>query len=135
MIFKGYISSRSLNNNSVIDQSVQNLVIRNSCEKRGFLFHLSATEYGMDNCFLVLNQIINDLNKNKYKGIAFYSLAQLPSEANERKKFYKATVMRGKQIFFSIENLLIGNKKKIFKLEKIIKILSLLKFCPKKITN
>ena len=104
MIFKGYISSRPLNNNSVIDQSVQNLVIRNSCEKRGFLFYLSATEYGMDNCFLVLNQIINDLNKNKYKGIAFYSLAQLPLEANERKKIYKATVMRGKQILFSLEN-------------------------------
>ena len=60
MILKGYISSRPLNDNVAVDQSIQNMVIRNSCNKRGFTFLLSATEYGMKNCFLILNQVLQD---------------------------------------------------------------------------
>ena len=131
MIFKGYISSGSLSDNSIVDQSIQNMVIRNSCEKRGLQYHLSATEYGISNCFLVLNQILKDLKKNKYEGVAFYSLAQLPLNFNKRKKIYEATVSRGKQILFSLENLLINNKEKIEDIEQIIQIQNLLKFCPK----
>ena len=131
MIFKGYISSGSLSDNSIVDQSIQNMVIWNSCEKRGLQYHLSATEYGISNCFLVLNQILKDLKKNKYEGVAFYSLAQLPLNFNKRKKIYEATVSRGKQILFSLENLLINNKEKIEDIEQIIQIQNLLKFCPK----
>ena len=63
MILKGYISSRPLNDNVAVDQSIQNMVIRNSCKKRGFTFLLSATEYGMKNCFLILNQVFR-VNKS-----------------------------------------------------------------------
>ena len=74
--FKGYISSRKLNDGNFIPQKVQNLVIRSSCKDQNFEFNLSATEYGMADCYLILNQILNDLKKNKYDGIAFYSIEQ-----------------------------------------------------------
>ena len=37
------------------------------CEKHNFEYMLSATEYGMKNCFLMLNQVILELKKGKFK--------------------------------------------------------------------
>ena len=135
MILRGYISSRPLNDNVAVDQSVQNMVIRNSCIKRGFTYLLSATEYGMKNCFLILNQILQDLKKNKTQGVAFYSLLQLPKNYEDRKKIYKDTVFKGKKIFFSSENILISNKHNLEKIEEIIRVQNCLKYCPKKINT
>ena len=40
MIFKGYISSRKILDGSVVQQKVQNLVIRDACEKKGYDYKL-----------------------------------------------------------------------------------------------
>jgi len=133
MILRGYISSRPLNDNVVVDQSIQNMVIRNSCNKRGFTFLLSATEYGMKNCFLILNQILQDLKSNKFQGVAFYSLLQLPRNSKMREKIYKASIFKGKAILFCMENILINKKSNIEKIEQIIKLQNSLKYCPKSI--
>lgn len=131
MILRGYISSRPLNDNVSVDQSIQNMVIRNSCNKRGFTFLLSATEYGMKNCFLILNQVLQDLKKNKFQGVAFYSLLQLPKNYEDRKKIYNASVLKGKKIFFSSENILVAKESNLEKIEEIIRVQDCLKYCPK----
>ena len=133
MILKGYISSRPLNDNVAVDQSIQNMVIRNSCNKRGFTFLLSAREYGIKNCFLILNQVLQDLKNNKFEGVAFYSLLQLPRSFKIREKIYKASILKGKTIFFCMENILIDKKNNIEKIEEIIKLQNSLKYCPKNI--
>ena len=97
MNFRGYISSRKLEDNNLIDQSVQNLVIRNACDKRGFVYMLSATEYGMKNCFLMLNQVIQDLSKGKCDGIALYSIEQLPKDLKIRNRIYQVVVKHKKK--------------------------------------
>ena len=109
MIFKGYISSRKLLDGSINHQKVQNLVIRDACEKRGFEYKLSLTEYGIKNCFLSFNQMLIDIKKNKFEGIAFYSLAQLPENKIEREKLYKIVKINKKKILFSLENILVQN--------------------------
>ena len=133
MIFKGYISSRPLNDNAAVDQSIQNMAIRNSCSKRGFTYLLSATEYGMKNCFLILNQVLQDLKNDKFQGVAFYSLLQLPRSFKMREKIYKASIFKGKTILFCMENILINKKNNIEKIEQIIKLQNSLKHCPKSI--
>jgi sporadic carbohydrate cluster protein (TIGR04323 family) len=135
MIFKGYISSRKLLDGSINHQKVQNLVIRDACEKRGFEYKLSLTEYGIKNCFLSFNQMLIDIKKNKFEGIAFYSLAQLPENKIEREKLYKIVKINKKKILFSLENILVQNISDIKKIENLFKIKILLKFCPKKIKN
>ena len=65
------------------------MVIRDACEKRGYEFKLSSTEYGIKNCFLTYFQLIKELKANKYDGIAFYSIAQLPPQKKDRKKLYE----------------------------------------------
>ena len=122
MKFKGYISSRKLLDGSVNHQKVQNLVIRDACEKRGFEYKLSLTEYGIKNCFLSFNQLLIDIKKNKFDGIAFYSLAQLPKKKFDREKLYKLIKLNKKKILFSLENILVENIEDIKKIEKLFKI-------------
>ena len=131
MNFRGYISSRKLEDNNLIDQSVQNLVIRNACDKRGFVYMLSATEYGMKNCFLMLNQVIQDLSKGKCDGIALYSIEQLPKDLKIRNRLYQVVVKHKKKILISLEDILLEHNKDIKSFENLIKIKFLLNFCPK----
>lgn len=133
MKFRGYISSRKLSDGNNVDQSIQNLVIRNSCEKHNIKFMLSATEYGMKDCYLMLNQVINELKKNKLDGIAFFSIDQLPKNYEDRKKIYETVYKNKKKILMSLENILISNHKEIQEFENLIKIKLLLNNCPKQI--
>ena len=120
--FKGYISSRKLNDGNFIPQKVQNLVIRSACEDKKFKFNLSATEYGMNECYLILNQILKDLEKNKYDGVAFYSIEQLPSDMKKIKLIFETVIKYKKVAFFSLENILVKNKKHLANILDIIKL-------------
>ena len=95
--FKGYISSREMSNKSSIPQKVQNLVIRHACQERDFNYLLSATEYNMKNCYLILNQTIKDLIKHKINGIAFYSIDQLPENFSQANKILNSIVSSKKK--------------------------------------
>ena len=130
--FRGYISSRRFEDNNFVDQSVQNLVIRKACEQHGFVYILSATEYGMKSCYLMLNQVILDLSKGKCDGIAFYSIEQLPKDLKLRNNIYQVVNKYKKKILISLEDILIENKKDIKSFENLFKIKFLLNFCPKK---
>ena len=101
MIFKGYISSRKLLDGSINHQKVQNLVIRDACHKRKYEYKLSLTEYGIKNCLLAFNQILLEIEKDKFDGIAFYSLAQLPEKKADREKLYKIIIKKKKNPFLS----------------------------------
>lgn len=131
MKFRGYISSRKLSDGNFVDQSIQNLIIRTACEKLNIKYMLSATEYGMKECFLMLNQVIRELKKNKFDGVAFFSIDQLPTKYNDRKKIYKLVLENKKKILMSLEGILLSNQKEIIKFEELIKIKLLLKKCPK----
>tara|TARA_A100001011_G_scaffold382615_1_gene452669 strand:+ start:115 stop:522 length:408 start_codon:yes stop_codon:yes gene_type:complete len=133
--FRGYISSRDLTDGSFVDQNIQNLIIRKSCEQNNFQYMLSATEYGMKNCFLMLNQVILELKKDKFDGVAFYSIDQLPNDINLRKKIYEVVTKNKKKILISQENILLSTRKDIEKFENLLKIKLLLNFCPNKIKN
>jgi len=127
---KGYISSRSLNNNRVYEQKIQNLVIRNFCESNNYHYLLGAVEYRMKNCFMILNQIISD--HAQYDAIVFFSYQQLP-EINKIKKLLSKIILKEKIIFFAFENITIKNKKDIDKLLTLVKIDKIIPYCIKNI--
>tara|TARA_Y100000590_G_C15601842_1_gene970380 strand:+ start:398 stop:802 length:405 start_codon:yes stop_codon:yes gene_type:complete len=129
--FRGYISSRALNDGSITDQSIQNLVIRTACEKRKFNYMLSATEYGMKNSYLMLNQVLSELKKKKFDGIAFYSIEQLPNNQNLRNKIYNIAKKYNKKILLSLEGIILSKKKEIEEFENLFKIRKYLKYSPK----
>ena len=83
---RGYIFSRPFMGERV-PQHVQNLVIRDYCERNQLQFLLSAAEYAMPDCHLILEQVLDELPA--IEGIAAYSLFQLPQEAALRQHVYQ----------------------------------------------
>lgn len=128
MKLRGYISSRKLEDGNLVDQSVQNLVIKQACEKFGFSYLLSATEYGMKNCFLMLQDLIQGLKNKKFDGIAFYSIEQLPRSEKLRNKLYKSIIFYKKRLLFSLEKIQLKSKNEIQDFELMLKIKNLQQF-------
>lgn len=100
--FRGYIFSRPFMGERV-PQHVQNLVIRDYCERNCINYLLSATEYAMQGCHLILEQVLCELPD--IDGIAVYSLFQLPEEAAQRNRIYNQVVGMQKTIHFAVEGL------------------------------
>ena len=117
--FRGYIFSRRIEEN-FIPQRVQNLVIKDFCERNKLFFKLSATEYKMDNCYLMLNSVLKNIKK--INGVVFYSLFMLPQIEADRKKIYNKILQNKKKIFFALEEVCLQRKNDILNLENIYRI-------------
>ncbi len=117
--FRGYIFSRKIDGN-FIPQRVQNLVIKDYCQRKRLFFKLSATEYKMDQCYLMLNSVLKDL-KN-INGIIFYSLFMLPENKKDRDNLITKIIKKKKSIHFALEEIEIRTTKHIRELNNILKI-------------
>ena len=100
-----------------VPQHVQNIVIRDYCSRHGFEYLLSAAEYAMDDCHLVFEQIMEKLSD--IDGIVLYSLFQLPSEDNERKKIFDRILSNKKSLHFAVEDLCANSLAKLKIIEDI----------------
>lgn len=109
--WKGYISSRKVNNSS-IPQRVQNLVIRSFCERNDKEFLLSATEYYMDNCFMILESLCSEIDF-EFTGLVFYSLHMLPEKKSYREDLLNRLLENNKKVFFALENMEVTSKSDI----------------------
>ena len=99
---RGYIFSRSFMGERV-PQHVQNIVIRNYCIKNKFQFLLSSVEYKMENSFVMLSEVVNNLKS--IDGIITYSLFQLPEDDGLRSSFFKKILKKEKQFILLLRNL------------------------------
>jgi sporadic carbohydrate cluster protein (TIGR04323 family) len=99
---RGYIFSRPFMGERV-PQHVQNLVIRDYCERQNLHFLLSATEYAMPDCYLMLEQILEDFRV--IDGVVAYSLFQLPDNIAHRARIYDRIINEKKILHFAVEGL------------------------------
>tara|TARA_B110000037_G_scaffold206965_1_gene253464 strand:+ start:166 stop:549 length:384 start_codon:yes stop_codon:yes gene_type:complete len=113
---RGYVFSRPFMGERV-PQHVQNLVIRDYCEKNSLHFLLSASEYAMDDCHLMLSLVLEELNK--IDGIALYSLFQLPKEIKKRNEIYNTVLEQKKAIYFCVEGLKLTSKEERDRVENL----------------
>ena len=127
MVLKGYITTLPLFGENV-PQSVQNLVIRDYCQKNKLDFLLSAVEYNYPKKHLVLKAILNDLNK--LDGIVFYSLFQLPSNNTQRKSVFSKVIDNKKEMHFALENIVVKKLENINRVENIWKVRATISSCP-----
>lgn len=117
--FRGYIFSRTIDSN-FIPQRVQNLVVKDYCERFNLFFKLSATEYKMKNSYLMFNSVMKEIKK--INGIIFYSLFMLPDNKIDRYKIYDKIILNKKQLHFALEEIQLNKKKDIQKIENIYEI-------------
>jgi sporadic carbohydrate cluster protein (TIGR04323 family) len=113
---RGYIFSRSFMGERV-PQHVQNLVLRDYCNKINSRYLLSATEYAMDDSFLVLNRTLNELEE--VDGIVAYSLFQMPFKQADRLNIYNRVLKFKGELHFAVEGLKITCQSEIDKIEAI----------------
>ena len=113
---RGYNFSRDFMGERV-PQHVQNIVIRDFCQKRNLNFLLSASEYSMPNSFHILKDLMN--NMSGIYGIVAYSLFQMPYNDVERRKIFNKILKKKKKIFFACENLEILKQEDIDRIENI----------------
>ena len=114
---RGYIFSRPFMGERV-PQHVQNLVIRDYCQKHELQYLLSAVEYAMLESHLVIEQVLDELLKS-IDGIVMYSIFQLPEKRKQRNQIYNRILESKGILHLAVEGLQIENERQKDRLEEI----------------
>jgi sporadic carbohydrate cluster protein (TIGR04323 family) len=125
--FRGYNFSRPFQGERV-PQHVQNLVIRDFAARRGLTYLLSATEYAMADCFMMLEQVLAELPS--IEGMICYSIFQLPSDAKARRAVYDRVLASNAILHGAVEGLTIEAGSDIAAIEDIWRVRQVLGACP-----
>lgn len=124
---RGYIGSR-LYYGSRTPQHVQNLVIRDFCAKRNKAFLLSATEYAMPNCFMMLERVFNELPK--LEGIVLYSLFMMPPDRVRRAHLWDILRRHGGMVHAAVEDYSVAGEDDIRRIETTWRLHETMPYCP-----
>lgn len=123
---RGYIGSRPYFG-SRAPQHVQNLVIRDYCARIHQPFLLSATEYAMPGCYMMLERVLQELTR--IDGIVLYSLFMLPDDRERRRKVWDVVLAEGAVIHAAVEGYEIRSTDDIQHVEDIWRIHQTMPHC------
>lgn len=124
--YRGYIGSRPYFGNRV-PQHVQNLVIRDCCQRNGFLYLLSAVEYAMPGCYMMLERVLEEMPA--IEGIALYSLFMLPEERTRRERVYARVLAESGRLYAAVEGFAIGGEADVRRVEDVWRLQQVLPRC------
>ena len=125
--YRGYIASRPIGGNRT-PQHVQNLVVRDYANRRDLPFILSATEFAIPGCYVVLEGVMQDLDS--LAGVILYSLFMLPDDVVHRQAIYDRIVRSDATLFAAVEDYQIRSRADVSRVEEIWLISETLKQCP-----
>ena len=103
----GYITGSELPFGVRVSQRIQNSLIREYCESRGYVYLLSDTEYLASSDWLVLRSIPN--NGGSWDGLCLYSIFQLPDDLELRIGIVKRFFEREQKLHFALEGVCAAN--------------------------
>jgi len=124
--YRGYIFSRPFMGERA-PQHVQNIVIRDYCNKKNFNYLLSSTEYAMENSSIILRQLISELSA--IDGIVAYSVFQMPEDNDERTSIFNKILTSKKEIHFAVEGLSLYDDNSCDSIESIWQVKKILPNC------
>jgi sporadic carbohydrate cluster protein (TIGR04323 family) len=116
--YRGYVFSRSVENHRV-PQHIQNLVIRDYAQRRKLQYLLSATEYAMPGCYLILEQVLDELAS--LDGVILYSMFMLPAVAGERDRIYRRVLKGGCRMHAAVEGFVLADEADIERWENVLR--------------
>ena len=116
--YRGYVFSRSVENHRV-PQHIQNLVIRDYAQRRKLHYLLSATEYAMPGCYLILEQVLDELAS--LDGVILYSMFMLPAEVEERERIYRRVLEGGCRMYAAVEGFVLADEADIERWENVLR--------------
>ena len=124
--YRGYIASRAINGDRV-PHHVQNIVIRDYAIRHNLQYLLSATEMSPDSCFIVLNDVLSNLDM--IGGVIMYSLFMLPKNFGARNRIYDILLQNKKTLHAAVENIALTTQDVIQRMEEIFLLSGLLEVC------
>jgi sporadic carbohydrate cluster protein (TIGR04323 family) len=130
--YRGYVTSRPFGGLH-IPVPVQALVLRDYCARNGYLYKLHANENVFPNSYMVLEGIINELDR--YEGLLATSMFMMPKRAERRRKIYDAILAHGASLHFVLEDVVIRKAADIDAVEEILSIHNLLPTAPHSIPD
>lgn len=104
--YRGYIRA-SMRMGRSTPQHIQQLVMRDYCARRDMTFLLSATEYLMPGCTLILDAVLDELDH--IEGIVMYSLYMMPDSREKRFRLYERLFEKGCVLHTAAEGHVIRN--------------------------
>lgn len=126
--YRGYIASRPVMGERT-PQHVQNLVVRDYATRKGLRFLLSATEYAMPGCHLILQQVLEDLPN--LDGVVCFSLFMLPEDEARRGAVWDRVLGAGKQLHGALEGIAVRDRDDVARVEDLWLAKRLLPHCLK----
>lgn len=124
---RGYVASRAFLGNRA-PQHVQNLVIRDHCARHGAMFKLSAVEYAMPGCYMILDQILEELPS--LQGLCCYSLFMLPEDRAARARVWRRVLDTGAELHGAIEDIVVRDEASMRQAEDIWRITQVMPMTP-----
>ena len=124
--YRGYVASRPFFGERV-PQHVQNLVIRDYATRQGLPYLLSATEYAMPGCTMMLQQALRELGR--IEGLIAYSLFMMPERRERRLAVYRQVLDAGASLHFAVEGLSLNSEDELGRLEDIYRVRQCLPAC------
>ncbi len=117
--YRGYIASRPVRGERT-PQQVQNLVIRDYAARSGLTFKLSATEYAMPGCYMMLNAVADELPS--LDGVILFSMFMLPEDEARRRRFYARMLEQVRELHAALENVAIRAAADVDRFEDILQV-------------
>lgn len=114
--YRGYIGSRPYRGLRT-PQHVQNLVVRTYCQRNRMTYLLSATEYAMPGCHIILNEVLEELPH--IEGIVLYSLFMLPEAAERRRMVWHRILAAGATVHGAVEDWAVRCEKDVARAEDL----------------
>jgi sporadic carbohydrate cluster protein (TIGR04323 family) len=130
--YRGYVTARPFGGLH-IPVPLQALALRDYCARKGYLYKLHANENVFPNSYLVLEGVINELDR--YEGLLATSMFMMPRRAERRRKIYDAILKQGASLHFVLEDIVIRNPADIESVEEVLSIHDLLPTVPKSLSD
>ncbi len=117
--YRGYIATRRVRGDRV-QQSVQNLVVRDYAQRMKLYLKLPVVEYGMPGCYMMLESVLEEMPQ--LEGIVFYSLFQLPERPSRREAIYQRIFDAGCSLHGALESMALWQPDDVRRIEDIFRI-------------
>lgn len=125
--YRGYVFSRAVDDHRV-PQHIQNLVLRDYCQRRGLHYLLSATEYAMPGSYLILEQVLDELAS--LDGIVLYSMFMLPPAPERRRDIYRTVLAGGGRLHAAVEGFVLASESDAERWENVLRTADICKTLP-----